>query len=168
MAEDSAVGTQDASSAQHQATTPKLWEDSQVKEIIVARDDQKKARREAEAERDKFRLDAEQKAAALGKYQADLEAERKRSETLDAEQKKLRESLISEITDEGLKEIATKESLSLDALMKLTKRQPTAPSSDRRPTKAPESDYEEQIKPRPGEAAHVYAERVKDLRRSKQ
>lgn len=147
--------------------TPKTWAEPEVKEIIGARDEAKKARREAEAERDKFKADAETQAKAALQYKADLEAERKRTEAFDAEQKKLREVLLGNIQDPDLKDIATKENISLEALMKLSAKQPTGPSGDHKPVGGTVPGHEEQLKPLPGETAYDYGQRVGGIKRPK-
>jgi hypothetical protein len=166
MAEETAQAAQEAQPAQHQAVAPKVWEDAQVKEIIVSRDEAKKAKRALEADLEAARSENETLRKAQAQFKADFEAERKRAEQYDAEQKKLREHLTARITDESLKDIAAKEPLSLEALMKLSERQPTAPSSDRKQTVS--QDFESELQARPGETPQAYMERVRGLRRSKQ
>ena len=150
------------------APTTKTWEDSQVKEIIGSRDEAKKARRDAEAALETAKAEADSLRKAQTQYQADLAAERKKTETYDAEQKKLRESLLEGITDPDLKDLATKENLSLEALMKLGKRQPVGPSGARLPVesgKTPEFDAE--VKRKPGETFAQWEARVDKLKRPK-
>jgi hypothetical protein len=148
--------------------TPKVWSDDQVQEIIRGRNDAKEARRTAEAERDKFKVDAEKAARDAQKYQADLDAERKRTETYGAQEKELREHLVSRIPDGTDKEIATSESLSLKALMKLAEKQITGPAGGRQALGGGvDPGFEEQLKPKPGESSIDYAKRVGNLKRAK-
>ena len=150
------------------APVSKVWQDAEVKTIIGERQDAKEARRLAEADRDKFKADAEKVAKDAQKYQADLESERRKTEAFDAEQKKLRESLLEGITDPDLKELATKETLSLEALMKLGKRQPVGPSNSRLPVETGKgTDYDQESKRKPGETFQQWTDRVEKLKRPK-
>ena len=150
------------------APVTKTWQDAEVKEIIAGRDEQKKARREAEAALEAQKAEADTLRKAREQDKADLAAERKKAESLDAEQKKLRESLLEGITDPDLKELATKETLSLEALMKLGKRQPVGPSSARLPVATGKgTDYDQESKRKPGETFQQWTDRVEKLKRPK-
>lgn len=168
MSEGTQQATQAEPVAQQQTTTAKVWQDAEVREIIETRNAAKEARRIAEAERDKFKADAEERAKEAQKNKADLEAERKRTESLDAEQKKLRETFIGQITDERMKRIAETEPLSLHALMTMAAGQSTGPAAARPQTTPPgATDFDVLVKAKPGESAHEYAERVAKLKRPK-
>jgi hypothetical protein len=96
-----------------------------------------------------------------------LESERKRLESYTAQEKELREHLLSRIPDGTDKEIATSETLSLKALMKLAEKTITGPAGGRQAVGSGESDFDEQIKIRPGETSIQYAERTAHLHRAK-